>query len=219
MASDGPDASASEPDFYAPIAEALSQGDIVQGVPLAILEHPLTLCRPWQNKPNTAWYGSPSEASRPDAFRNHVETIHATSRQPGLGMVIWEDCQIDKMKSQQRDEAKWFVAVCPVLPLAEIVQEEARAAISEGRKMAFFPLPAFPSIDFPESYVDLRLMWPLRQAMLGERLVGLGQESRAALYMHLFRFLTAREFAPEATCPTCSAPLSMAAFLQDAGDA
>jgi hypothetical protein len=130
-------------------------------------------------------------------------------------MVIWEDCQIDKMKSQQRDEAKWYVAVAPVLPLTEIVQAEARAAVAEGRKMAFFPIPAVPGIDLPASYVDLRLIWPMRQAMLTDRITAISAESKAALYMHLFRFLTAREFALEATCPNCAAALSMASFLPD----
>lgn len=216
MGSEGLPDPSPEPEFYAPPSDALSQGDIVQGVPLAVLDYPLVVCRPG-NKPGQAHYATPAECTRQAAFSRGPETIHATGKAPGLGFVIWEDCQIDKMKSQERDdERKWFVAVAPILPLTTIVQEEARAAIADGRKMAFFPLPALPAIELPASYVDLRLIWPVRQTMLSSRITTLTPFAKAAFYSHMFRFLTAREFALDATCPACGVQLSVASFLQDA---
>lgn len=213
MASDAANDQAPLPSAYAALSEQLSQGDIVQGMPWAVLEHPLTVCRPDGGKPGRAYYAQPHECTRQPAFARGPEIIHAVALEPGLGIVIWEDCEIDKMRNQQKEQHRWFVAVAPVVPLAVVSDEESRTAIRQGDRHAFFPLPALPALEIPESYVDLRLMWPVRQAMVSERLVTLSRENRAALYGQLLRFLTGRNFAPEISCPACGVVIAADSFL------
>lgn len=189
--------------FYSAIAERLSQGDIIHGLPRAVLQHPLTICRPG-GKAKQAWYNTLGDAN-PPAFGRGPEIIHAKAvREPGFGMVIWEDCQIDKMQNQGGgDPSKWFVAVAPVVPLAEIPAEH-RVAIEEGRRLAFFPIKAFPDVELPAAFVDLRLLWPIQQQALTNRITTLSPDARSTMYAHLFRFLTSRQFPTSITCPTCA---------------
>lgn len=204
------------PGFYGALADSLSQGDIVKNVPWGVIEAPLTFCRP-DSKPGRAFYAEIAQAQRdPKPFTRGPEVIHALGNMPCLGMVIWEDCQIDKMKNQGREERKWYVAVAPLIPLSDLPNEKDRTTIREGRRMAFFPVPA--TRDVPESYVDLRLMWPVRQSLLTERLAALSAEGRAALYGHIFTFLTAKRFILPSLCPKCGAELEAATILQDARD-
>jgi hypothetical protein len=206
---------ASDSSAFTALADNLSQGDIVQGVPWAVLEYPLTVCRQTgkQNDGATQAWFRPIAGAKPPAFHKGPEIIHALGREPGLGIVIWEDCQIDKMRNQQQDERKWFVAVAPVVPMSIVQSEDHRQAIRDLRRRAFFPLPALPALAVPESYVDLRLMWPVRQSMLTDRVTTLSPESRSALYGHLLRFLTGRTLIADVTCPSCQAVISSDAIL------
>jgi hypothetical protein len=218
MASEAPPPDADLP-FYADPTDRLSQGDIVKGVPPIVLQHPITICRPGGKEKGLAkqaWFNT-MVAAEPPAFGRGPETIHARAREPGLGLVVWEDCQIDKMKSQGQDAAKWYVAVAPVIALSTI-QEAHRAAIIEGRRLAFFPLKAVPALGLPDSYADFRLMFPIQQEALTARMTTLSSHSREVMYAHLFRFLTARQFPGEIICPSCGAPINAASLLQPADE-
>jgi hypothetical protein len=204
----------SSPRAYTSLAETLSQGDIVHGLPWAVLEHPLVVCRPDGGKPGRAFYAEPKDCVRQPAFSRGAEIIHAVGREIGSAMVIWEDCQVDKMRSQHKDERKWFVAVAPVVPLTVVQEEEYRQAIRDGRRQAFFPLPSYEAVGLPESYVDLRLIWPVRQAMLQSRVTTLSPEHRSALYGHLLTFLTGRTLAATVQCPACRQTIPSDVFLE-----
>ncbi len=209
------------PSFYAPLGEKLSQGDIVLGIPPAILDSPLVVCRPDGGKPGRSWYAPYDQVKRPPpVFSRGPEVIHASGREPGYGMVIWEDCQIDKMENQGKELHKWWMGVAPVLSLREAMPEtKHRNAVLEGRRMAFFPLPADQALGLNEDhFVDLRLIVPVRYEMVGERRAGLAAESRAAFQAHLFKFLTAKTFDHQVECPACSAIITADRILQDLHD-
>ncbi len=213
------EADASEP-FFSTIPENLTQGDIVRGVPWGVLDHPLTLCRQKQ-KPegDTLGVGSFTAIERvkgPAAWgKQSIEIIHASARQPELSMVIWEDCQIDKMMEQGQPAHKWYVAVAPVLNLLKL-KEADQETIRAGRRMAFFPIPSYPVFGLPESYVDLRLMWPVKQDALGERVIGLSPAAKGLLFSHLFTFLTARTVAENLACQKCGEAIDPARLFVDA---
>jgi hypothetical protein len=219
MASEAPPPPDQGVSFYTDPTDRLSQGDVVFGVPPLVVQHPITICRQGGKDRGTAkqgWFNT-AVAAQPPAFGKGPETVHARGREPGFGIVIWEDCQIDKMKSQGHDPAKWYVAVAPVAPLSSI-QEVHRAPIIEGRRLAFFPLPGVPALGLPDSYVDLRMVYPIQQEALTKRLTTLSTASRAVLYGHLFQFLTARRFPGEIICPHCHAPIDAANLLQPADE-
>src|ERR1700693_1233934 len=127
-------------DFFAPLGEKLSQGDIVGGVPWGLVDEPITVCRPDDRSKleGKARYGPLATLKPP--FKG-IESLIAKG-QLGLGMVIWHDCQIDKCQNQGKTPAKWFAAIAPVLPLQHADAEGAKA-VKEGRRRAFFFVPAF----------------------------------------------------------------------------
>ncbi|HEY0874228.1 MAG TPA: hypothetical protein VGD94_12200 [Vicinamibacterales bacterium] len=84
--------------------------------------------------------------------------------------------------------------------------------------MAFFPVPEFPLYGLDESYVDLRLIWPVKQQVIAERVVAFGPTARAALLGHLFTFLTARRVVLPEACSACGAPFHPSTLLQDVRD-
>jgi hypothetical protein len=219
MASDGESEPASkhQPSCYAPVGDKLSQGDIILGIPPAILDHPIVVCRPDGGKPGRGHFAPPDQITRPPAVFSNPEKIHATGRVPGYGIVIWEDCQIEKMENQGKDEHKWYVGVAPVFSLRQMIANaDHRAPILEGRRMAFFPLPADQALGLNEDhYVDLRLIVPVRYTMVGERRAALTPEARAAFQAHLFKFLTAKTYSHAIECPACSAMITADKLLQD----
>lgn len=76
---------ASSADFYAPLNERLSQGDIIDGVPWGLVDDPVLLCRPDDRSKlqGKAKYG-PLENDAP--FKG-IESIHARA-QVGKVMVL-----------------------------------------------------------------------------------------------------------------------------------
>jgi len=108
--------------------------------------------------------------------------------QPGLALVLWQDCQIDKFKNQKKDPSKWFTAVAPIRPITEI--QDGLEAVREGKRRAFFHLPAWDELGIPEGFVDLRYVWPVSQSILSSRVATLSTTARLALYDRLFAFLT-----------------------------
>ena len=191
-------------EFYAPLAEKLSQGDILRNVPWGLIDAPLTLCRPADRKLDAGKASYGPAKGRVDAFKGQ-EFIHAVARR-SLAMVMWHDCQIDKFENQGKPAEKWFTSVAPVLPCPATEWENVFA----GRRRAFFPVPRFDEGGITEnSYVDLRHMWPLKQSLLGERVITLSERAREALYAQLFSFLTQRALRESVNCPSCGSALAV----------
>jgi hypothetical protein len=189
------------PEFFGPLGEKLSQGDIVSSIPWGLIDAPLTVCRPSdRSKPEGKATYAPVGTVKPP-FKD-IETVFAKA-QLGLGMVLWHDCQIDKFENQQKPPEKWFAAVAPLVPLQEHDQD-ASTAVREGRRRAFFFVPEYPAIGIPKPmYVDLRHIWPLKQSLLGNRIGTLSMQARGNLYAHLFSFLTQRSLGNEVKCVKC----------------
>jgi hypothetical protein len=121
-------------------------------------------------------------------------------------MVICHDCQIDKFENQGKLPDKWFASVAPVVPCPATEWSNVVAR----RRRAFFPVPSFEAVGIVDnSYVDLRYLWPLKQSLLGERVITLSQTAREVLYAHLFSFLTQRALRDSAKCPSCGSEISV----------
>ena len=119
------------PPFYAPLEVRLSQGDIVREVPWGTIVAPTTVSR-LQGRPKNATVNPATEV--PSAFKKGHENILARA---GLspGVVLWPNCQIDKLLNQGRPEEKWFAGVAPVLPidsLSSLVQQSIREQYSKN---------------------------------------------------------------------------------------
>ena len=203
-------------DFFGPLGDRLSQGDIVAGIPWGLIDAPVTVCRPDdRSKPDGKARYAPAVDLKPP-FKG-IELVFAKA-QLGLGMVIWHDCQLDKFEHQQRPPEKWFAAVAPVLPL-QLSDSVAAQAVRDGRKRAFFFLPAYSAIGIAqESYVDLRHIWPMKQVLLGDRKGTLGSTARSEFYSHLFSFLTQRQLGPDVTCIHCGKLTPAAESLKNLAD-
>lgn len=122
-------------------------------------------------------------------------------------MIVWPDCQIDKFFEQKRDEDRWFAGVAPVLPLASLA-EEVRHGIRASRRRMYFYVPANDPLEIPESYVDLRHIWSVKQALLKKRVAALTADTQAAFYAQLFSFFTYQRLR-EPTCPKCGTEVSL----------
>lgn len=179
--------------FYRACREELDQGDLVDAVPWGMVEPPVTICRPSNATAPTgrARYAPAAEVDRPfSATNSGIETVHVRAK-CGPVLVLWHGCEIDA-SLRRRGPARAFAAVAPVRSLGPTIPHEpARHAIREGRRRAFFHLP--PVESFNESYVDLRQIWNVPQAILTQRRVALGSDAIQALHVHLFQFLTRRD--------------------------
>lgn len=189
-------------------ARELSQGDIVADIPYGLVDRPLRIART-----GPPWIGEPHEAERPQAFSSERAEHVLAPAKLDLAMVLWHGCQIDKFLNKGQPTDKAYAAVAPVLRLSRIGQESTREAVRAGRHRAFFPLPAFdPDGNGPsEFYVDLRLIWSVKQALLLERRRGaLTPDATYALYGHLFFFLTGLDVANSyIACPTCATSIKL----------
>jgi hypothetical protein len=212
--------------FYLPPDPAvLNQGDIIDHVPWGLIEAPTTLCRPnnRQSVNGKAFYGSVEDLKNPPPWSLEPEFVHGVSWE-GLAIVLWHGCQLDKWKNQGADQnrlAKAFAGVAPILPLDKIQPPEYRQEVVARKHSSFFPLPAFTvgERQIPESYVDLRHIWSVRQSALVAKMAGLSDAARLSLYEHLFTFFTRFRLDADPVCPTCgtAVPLQMAAE-EEAGE-
>lgn len=203
-------------EFYVeiPPGDDLNQGDIIDNIPWGLIVAPTTVCRPDNRKAVTGKavsYADANQASKPAAWELKPEVIHAIAN-CGLGVVVWHGCQIDKWKHKKagRDRSdKAFVGIAPVIPISELPSGH-RQDVLDGHSHAMFPLPGFSVGEraIPDSYVDLRHIWPLKQSIATDRLVMLSDLARESMYLHLFTFLTRATFeAP--TCPRCGTAVAL----------
>jgi len=185
----------------------LSQGDIIRVVPTGIIDDPLIACVPSNAEPK----GKANYAPVQEVKTGKPKFLHARFSM-GLGMVIWPDCQIDKLKNQERPANEWFASVAPVKPLSQL-DPQYRDTVVALERAQWFPLPAFP-VGLPvDSFVDLRRGWPIRWSLLQDRIVSLSDEARAALGMHLFWFSTELWVKNPLQCPHCKSSLHLSSVF------
>ncbi len=198
--------------YYVEPGAKLSQGDLVKDVPWGLLPDPTTVCRP-NNKDaehGKAYY-TPRHLTKQGgvAFGGGTELIHAQARL-GMAMVLWHDCEIDKFEEKEKPKEDWFAAVAPVLPLSLIQQADQRERVVAGDRIQLFPLPPLEPVNLPDSFVDLRHIWSVKQTLLTDRVASLGDVGRNALYEHLFTFLTRNRIRETVLCPACLATIKSA---------
>ena len=211
----------SEEAAFVPYGEHLSQGDVVNGVPWGAVDAPLTICRPnnAQLEKGRANYATLSATKRPfHSSHDKREIVHARAGY-GLGVVLWHDCEIDDHVHRGRPVSKAVAAVAPIFDMVgRIGREEDRQAIRSLRRSALFPVQRFESEGnrFGEAYVDLRLIWSVKQSLLiGNRVATMSAGTLAALYSHLFTFLTRKRLAEKGICPVCDAVFDVADVLME----
>jgi hypothetical protein len=196
--------------FYAPLQDSLSQGDLVHGVPWGLIPDPLEICKK---------QGGPHQAKThvvedlPAAFRKGPESILAQADR-GLAIVLWPDCQLDKFKNQGRPEDKWFAGIAPVVPMEARLSEEVREQVRGGIRRMYSFVPANPPLGIPESYIDFRHIWSVKQTLLRDRVGALSDSAREALMERLFAFFTYRHLKSSLSCPSCGAGFSPATFFE-----
>ncbi len=213
------------PTFYERPGEKLSQGDIILGIPWGLIEAPLRICRPHQGdhtpKAEKAPFGPPEDF--PDAFKrpkSQSKEIVFAYGERGAGLVLWHSCQIDKFEELKKRPESWFAGVVPILDISKRLQPQDRAAVEAGQHRSFFYLPGDDAAAgiFPDSFVDLRHIWPIKQSLLSERVLTLAGHVRLGLYDQLFTFFTRYRLNPMAPCPHCSKEVPLTAFADDVGD-
>jgi hypothetical protein len=198
--------------FRDELRPTLSQGDLIGQVPWGIFPDPLVLCRPARSgtgKESIPWADPWPSQQKP--FAKGIEEVHF-SAQVSQGVVLWDDCQIDKLGNSGRPKEKWFAAVAPVLP-AKLLQKGSVPAM-EGQVRRYFPLAKDDKSGvLDDSYIDLRHIIPIRYSLLeARRVASMTDVGRAALMAHLFTFLTSMK-VPDA-CTNCGSPVA----LKSAGD-
>ena len=210
--------------FYRDPPELLSQGDIVRNVPWGLIEAPTSLCRPADRRaPNgKARYSSLDPwaiSNAPAPWSQDPEFIHAVGWQ-GLGMIVWHDCQIEKSDNQERDRPqKAFAGIAPVMTLSVLQTSSAEKtgeihdSVRTGSNYTYFFLPSVTVGEFtmPESFVNLRHIWPVRQSSLYDRLASLHPDVIPNLYEHMFVFFTRFRLDHHPTCPSCGTEVKLAA--------
>lgn len=202
--------------WYTTLGDALSQGDVVDVAPHGLIDDPLTICQPNNASPQgKSNYWPYAQLTK----RRGVEFIHAKGT-IGLGMAVWPDCQVDKLKNQRRPESEWIAAVAAIYPMSRL-EPGVRDKVVGLNRAQFFPLPPRQAAGIAEaSYVDLRYIWPVRHSLLSKRQVALSPEALEALKFQLFWFFTEIRVRDSITCPHCEGTVDAGALFQfrDAGD-
>ncbi len=213
MASDAREA------FFVPLTGTLNQGDLVAKVPWGLIDTPTTICRPVDRSmaKGKANYAPVAECSTP--WQKDPEYIHGVARD-GLAVVLWHGCQIDKFtniavtEGSGRKASRAFVAVAPLLPITKLQPESLRHTVLAGEHYSYFPVPQVTvgEVQIPESYVDLRHIWSIRQTSLtAARVVGMSEVATLSLMQHLFTFFTRLRLDIVPSCPTCGAVVPLVA--------
>jgi hypothetical protein len=180
-------------NFYRPADVQLCQGDVVDEVPSVHLRPPMQAIKPVSLRGNRPGFEAhPWEAAlsgkvggvRFDFSRGeNVSAFCQCSR----AVVLSFDCEIDQ------DRKHLLVAL--IRPLAAVQRVEDQNTIRENRNFGFWYMPADERFKFDESYLDLRRITCLDQAILGStrRLASLSHDALRSLQRQLILYLTRRE--------------------------
>jgi hypothetical protein len=196
-------------EWYTDVSPDLSQGDIVRFVPQGLIDAPMTICQPADN---SAQVGKARYSVIDKSYSQRKGVFLHARFSMGLGIVVWPDCQIDKGKNQKRPEREWFAALAPVFPITKLDPSLHDNVRTFGRAQ-YFPLPA-KADDLPESYVDLRYIWPVRYSLLADRITALTQEARQAFALHRFWFDTGAQINENINCPHCQKLIKSSSLLR-----
>jgi hypothetical protein len=208
--------------YFAALNEDLSQGDIVRGVPWGLIDSPLSVCREEKAKQKekegvqgrAARFGTAGEFGA--GFFKGPETIHARGDRD-LAMVLWHDCEIDKFKNQGRDPQKAYAAIAPIKPF-HLLPEAQHDAVRRGERLLYFHVPAFDDEGIPESFVDVRHVWSVKQSLLADRVVGVSDHVKRGMLEHLFTFLTHTRLAATVHCPHCGGEVDTREVVSEASE-
>jgi hypothetical protein len=188
------------PFFADQLARTLSQGDLVGELPWGVFPDPLQFGRP-NGKPNELRVHTPLDVK--NAFQAPEKVLVPSKRT--VGIVLWDDCQIDKLMNQNRPKEQWFVAVAPLLPIS-VLNEKDRPLALAGEVRRLFPVPKDEVVGVEDSVVDLRHIVPVKYSLLeSKRLASLSSSMKKALHEHLFVFLTSTVIPRN--CSGCGAPI------------
>jgi hypothetical protein len=193
-------------EWYTSVSSEVSLGDIVRLVPYGLIDAPMTICKPANSELN----GKAKYYEFAKSPKGGIEFLHARFTL-SVGIVVWPDCQIDKAKNQKKPRDKWFAAIAPVIPTTKL-ESKLYENVRTFNRAQYFPLP--PKGDLiPESYVDLRYVWPMRYSLLEDRILTLTQQAKNAFILHRFWFDTEVRFSAQVECPHCHNSVDAASFF------
>jgi hypothetical protein len=161
----------------------LSQGDIVNHVPVAVVLHPLTQLS--QNKGDTVWRDSAMWTPNKEGVGNLLSRGRVM---PVL--VLSHECEIDK------NESKGRVVVAPIAPLTNLREDEQENVLAQ-RRFSKMPLPEVPTLG--SCYADLRLTAAVDRQYLdvARRIASLSDAAVGRLRLQLIAFFTRLDASPD----------------------
>jgi hypothetical protein len=204
------------PQFFQELREELSQGDIIANVPHGFVDD-LGVCRvEGADQYGPALYMPAEHHKNPAAFQRKTgrDALHLHVK-VGLAMVLWPDCKLDGFSNKARPgknnvkSDKIFAGVAPLVDLNAYKPEE-HTKIKNGQRPTLFYVPALGSASIPESVVDLRRIFPIKQSLLVDgRVASVSDGVRDALVPHLSWFFTEHRIGERVACPSCNTTIEL----------
>ena len=177
------------PDLYTLPTEAdFRQGDIYRDVvSLSLTVDVPPVLRSFQKAGRTVVTMHGPDNPPKGGFRWEKESVQAIAKR-AFAIVITHDCEIEN------DDEEHYRHVALIRPLSGVANPADRQTIVEGRYIGRLYLPPFPSVNLPESYLDLRAITTLRRAALPPalRVISLTDHGRDWLQAGLIRYFTAK---------------------------
>lgn len=168
--------------YYLPNVEPLCQGDVFDRVPLAyVLEAPRSLTQATVAGGREGFALGDLLSEGPPR-RGGPPVVPACCDYARAVMLTY-DCEIDKPSAK-------VLTLTLVRPLDPSTPEAGKALIREGRKLAYFYLPAGSGM--VEAYVDFRRVGAIGVELLraSPRVGRLAQDPRKAMLFQFFQYLT-----------------------------
>jgi hypothetical protein len=145
-----------------------------------------SVLRTWQGKGGRTGVFLHDEANPPkDGFKWESKERVEAEGQLTLGIVLTHDCEIEN------PDSRYHRLVGLLRPLATL-DERDQETIVQNRHYGRLYLPAWPEVEFPESYLDLRRITTLRRDGLPDdhRIASLTDFGREVLQFAIIRYLT-----------------------------
>jgi hypothetical protein len=166
------------------LKQELSQGDVLEGIPGAVLVHPLAYLNPRPAKGGKTVYEQSGVPFEHPGKKGDERQFMLSSGEIAGALILSHDCEIDKSKRVQ---------IAPVFALDSLPPEN-RLAVLEQRRFSLMPLPDVPKLG--TCYADFRLMQPVRRDFLGleNRLASMNTDAVDRLQTQIAMFFTRRKF-------------------------
>lgn len=151
----------------------LSQGDVIDGVVIAVIAHP-----PQRVAKQTVSGGRQAWIEESGADGEHW----IARGTPRLVLVLSHSCELDK------NEKKGRVLVAPVSPAAQISDPTIRTAVFANQRKSLVPLPDLPG--HGDHYCDLRLIGTVDRRVLesASKIASLSDPAVEHLHVRLVMF-------------------------------